>query len=88
MASSRRFALAAAVVLRGYYDAQALRRLARSAGDRGQVRGFAGAGGDPSFYYSAPKGGMLWVFSVDGSVSESSKYSQDVIPAILPDYKP
>ena len=26
----------------------------------------SGLGGDPSFYYSAPKGGMLWVFSVDG----------------------
>ena len=48
----------------------------------------AGAGGDPSFYYSAPKGGVLWVFSVEGSVSESSKYSQDVIPAMLPEYKP
>ena len=30
--------MAAAVVLRGDYDAQALRRLARSAGDPGQVR--------------------------------------------------
>ena len=48
----------------------------------------SGLGGDPSFYYSAPKGGMLWVFSVDGAVSESSKYSQDVIPAMLPEYKP
>jgi hypothetical protein len=31
---------------------------------------------------------MLWVFSVEGSVSESSKYSQDVILAMLPEYKP
>jgi transposase len=38
MANARRFAMAAAVVLRGDYDAQALRRLARSAGDPGQVR--------------------------------------------------
>jgi len=31
----------------------------------------SGLGGDPSFYYSAPKGGMLWVFSVDGKREES-----------------
>ena len=48
----------------------------------------SGLGGDPSFYYSAPKGGMLWVFSVDGSIQETSKYNQEVIPAALPNYKP
>ena len=48
----------------------------------------SGLGGDPSFYYSAPKGGMLWVFSVDGSVQESSGYNQEVIPAALPTFKP
>ena len=48
----------------------------------------SGLGGDPSFYYSAPKGGMLWVFSVDGSEAESGKYNQEVIPAALPNYKP
>ena len=30
-----------------------------------------GLGGDPSFYYSAPKGGMLWVFAIDGKVQEA-----------------
>ena len=30
----------------------------------------SGLGGDPSFYYSAPKGGMLWVFAIDGKVDE------------------
>ena len=48
----------------------------------------SGLGGDPSFYYSAPKGGMLWVFSVDGSVQESNAYNQEVIPAALPTFKP
>jgi transposase len=38
MANERRFAMAAAIVLRGDYDAPTLRRLARSAGDPGQVR--------------------------------------------------
>src|SRR3954464_8776502 len=38
MANERRFAMAAPVVLRGDYDALTLRRLARSAGDPGQVR--------------------------------------------------
>src|SRR6516225_6659173 len=38
MANERRFAMAAAVALRGDYDAATLRGLARSAGDPGQVR--------------------------------------------------
>jgi transposase len=38
MANDRRFAMAAPVVLRGDYDAVTLRRLARSAGNPGQVR--------------------------------------------------
>src|SRR5690348_3961492 len=38
MANERRFAMAAPVALRGDYDAATLRRLARSAGDPGQVR--------------------------------------------------
>ena len=33
----------------------------------------SGLGGDPSFYYSAPKGGMLWVFAVDGKVDEGGR---------------
>src|SRR6516165_10770233 len=38
MANERRFAMAAAIGLRGDYDAAALRRLARSAENAGQVR--------------------------------------------------
>src|SRR6516225_2871276 len=38
MANERRFAMAAAVALRGDYDAATLRGVARSAGDPGQVR--------------------------------------------------
>src|SRR3974390_2533679 len=38
MANERRFAMAAAVALRGDYDAATLRGLARTAGDPGQVR--------------------------------------------------
>jgi hypothetical protein len=68
----------AAVVLRGDYDAQALRRLARSLGDPGQVRRLLALAAMPASTTRPPRGGMLWVFSVDGSVSESSKYSQDV----------
>ena len=31
----------------------------------------SGLGGDPSFYFSAPKGGMLWVFAVDGKLADT-----------------
>ena len=34
----------------------------------------SGLGGDPSFYFSGPKGGMLWVFSVDGGVHPSRSF--------------
>jgi alcohol dehydrogenase (cytochrome c) len=44
----------------------------------------SGLGGDPSFYYSSPKGGMLWVFSVEGGVEESDRYSAAVIESALP----
>ena len=47
----------------------------------------SGLGGDPSFYYSAPKGGMLWVFSVDGKVNEGGQYNQQVIDTALPTFK-
>ncbi len=46
----------------------------------------SGLGGDPSFYYASPKGGMLWVFALNGGkVNDASHYSQQVIPAALPD---
>jgi alcohol dehydrogenase (cytochrome c) len=44
----------------------------------------SGLGGDPSFYYSAPKGGMLWVFSIDGKVDEGDLYNAQVIDKMLP----
>lgn len=44
----------------------------------------SGLGGDPSFYFSSPKGGMLWVFSVDGSISDSDRFSTKVIESALP----
>ncbi|HLB79788.1 MAG TPA: PQQ-dependent dehydrogenase, methanol/ethanol family [Dongiaceae bacterium] len=48
----------------------------------------SGLGGDPGFYYSAPKGGMLWVFSIDGALQDSPAYSQQVIDTMLPTFKP
>ena len=48
----------------------------------------SGLGGDPSFYYSAPKGGMLWVFAIDGKAHEGVGYNQEVIEKALPFYKP
>lgn len=48
----------------------------------------SGLGGDPSFYYSAPKGGMLWVFAIDGKVDEGAGFNQQVIEEMLPAYKP
>jgi alcohol dehydrogenase (cytochrome c) len=48
----------------------------------------SGLGGDPSFYYSAPKGGMLWVFAIDGKVDEGNYYNAQVNEKMLPTYKP
>ena len=48
----------------------------------------SGLGGDPGFYYTAPKGGMLWVFSIDGALQDSPGYSQEVIDTMLPTFKP
>jgi alcohol dehydrogenase (cytochrome c) len=47
----------------------------------------SGLGGDPSFYYSAPKGGMLWVFAIDGKVDEGDLYNAVVIEKMLPTFK-
>jgi alcohol dehydrogenase (cytochrome c) len=46
----------------------------------------SGLGGDPGFYYSAPKGGMLWVFAIDGKVDEGDHYNAQVIEKMLPTY--
>jgi alcohol dehydrogenase (cytochrome c) len=48
----------------------------------------SGLGGDPSFYYSAPNGDMLWVFAIDGKVDEGNYYNAQVIEKMLPTYKP
>jgi len=45
----------------------------------------SGLGGDPSFYYSAPKGGMLWVFAVDGKLTDTNASNAIPIPSALPD---
>jgi alcohol dehydrogenase (cytochrome c) len=47
----------------------------------------SGLGGDPSFYYSAPKGGMLWVFAIDGKVEEGDLYNAVVIEKMLPNFQ-
>jgi len=44
----------------------------------------SGLGGDPNFYYSAPKGGMLWVFAIEGKVDEGDLYNTEVIEKMLP----
>ncbi len=46
----------------------------------------SGLGGDPSFYFSGPKGGMLWVFSVDGSVEDTTAFNPQIIESMLPVY--
>lgn len=46
----------------------------------------SGLGGDPSFYYSAPRGGMLWVFSIGGKQSPSNAVNSEVIKSALPTY--
>jgi len=48
----------------------------------------SGLGGDPSFYYSGPKGGMLWVFAVDGEVANTDRTNTQVIEKMLPTFKP
>jgi alcohol dehydrogenase (cytochrome c) len=49
----------------------------------------SGLGGDPSFYYKAPKGGMLWVFALGGAgqkVAESAGVNPVPIPGALPTF--
>jgi alcohol dehydrogenase (cytochrome c) len=46
----------------------------------------SGLGGDPSFYFSGPKGGMLWVFSIDGSVQDTTSFNAQIIETALPVY--
>lgn len=46
----------------------------------------SGLGGDPTFYFSGPKGGMLWVFSVDGVVADTTSFNAQIIESALPIY--
>lgn len=46
----------------------------------------SGLGGDPSFYFSGPKGGMLWVFSVDGQIQDTTSFNPQIIESALPIY--
>ena len=46
----------------------------------------SGLGGDPGFYFSGPKGGMLWVFAVDGKVADTTSFNPIIIDAALPIY--
>jgi alcohol dehydrogenase (cytochrome c) len=46
----------------------------------------SGLGGDPSFYFSGPKGGMLWVFAVDGKVDDTTAFNPQIIETALPVY--
>jgi alcohol dehydrogenase (cytochrome c) len=46
----------------------------------------SGLGGDPGFYFSGPKGGMLWVFAVDGKVADTTSFNPTIIETALPVY--
>ena len=44
----------------------------------------SGLGGDPSFYYASPKGGMLWVFALNGGkLQPSNAVNAQPIPGAL-----
>ena len=47
----------------------------------------SGLGGDPSFYYSGPKGGMLWVFALEGKAQDSERSNPVPIEGALPTYE-
>jgi len=47
----------------------------------------SGLGGDPSFYYTGPKGGMLWVFALDASkLTEPAGVNPTPIEGALPTF--
>jgi alcohol dehydrogenase (cytochrome c) len=46
----------------------------------------SGLGGDPGFYFSGPKGGMLWVFAIDGKVADTTSFNPTIIETALPIY--
>jgi alcohol dehydrogenase (cytochrome c) len=44
----------------------------------------SGLGGDPSFYFKGPKGGMLWVFALESAVAEGGGMNPVPIEGALP----
>ena len=46
----------------------------------------SGLGGDPGFYFSGPKGGMLWVFAIGGKIADSTSFNPQIIETALPVY--
>jgi alcohol dehydrogenase (cytochrome c) len=46
----------------------------------------SGLGGDPSFYFSGPKGGMLWVFALESDVAEGGGMNPVPIEGALPTF--
>jgi alcohol dehydrogenase (cytochrome c) len=46
----------------------------------------SGLGGDPSFYFSGPKGGMLWVFAIDGKLQDNPEATPTPIEGALPTF--
>src|SRR6516162_8954674 len=90
MANERRFAMAAAVALRGDYDAATLRGLARSAGDPGQVRrllALAAIYAGSSRSEAAALGGVGlqtvrdWVLRFNGRAGQPAQCRCLVVPA-------
>ncbi|MCW5623305.1 MAG: PQQ-dependent dehydrogenase, methanol/ethanol family [Burkholderiales bacterium] len=55
-------------------------------GGKQYVAILSGLGGDPSFYYSAPKGNTLWVFALEGlstGKADAGEWKPDAIPEML-----
>jgi alcohol dehydrogenase (cytochrome c) len=46
----------------------------------------SGLGGDPSFYFEGPKGGMLWVFALESEVLEGDGMNPVPIEGALPTF--
>jgi alcohol dehydrogenase (cytochrome c) len=44
----------------------------------------SGLGGDPSFYFKGPKGGMVWVFALESAVAEGDGMNPVPIEGALP----
>jgi alcohol dehydrogenase (cytochrome c) len=46
----------------------------------------SGLGGDPSFYFKGPKGGMLWVFALESGVAQGDRMNPVPIEDALPTF--